>query len=646
MKLEDTLNKFSKAEAFGRKFDAMPEGPLNLKQVETVVKLYNEVLLYLSQLSGIEFKDWNENNIDKEYNEAEEIAEEMIEFLRGVNDWFPVDALGVKRIYTKILGSDLAHDITSDWSIGKDSAKAEIKRLRKESPKLPKKKMKLKESIESKKQIEQELLGLSIKIRDKVPEAKNVKQHRPGTPSLMFTYKGVKFIIYNDKDRVEIDSPVMTDKAWQFIDELDDRLNVKDVKDVEKATKKIRSTAKKLPRKTMKLEDTLNEELTNKDLLKKLKKKVPNATQISTNKYGDGITFVYKKFPFILVDDGEGQSGLIPNLEGNDALPIQDRTSYFELMPELIQMLKAPTKEEAEEITKKIRKTATKLPKKTLKLEDALSEGTLKEKYKGIKFITLVNRYFKNEMDFDELIELIEIRGWKEHSKNANSSLSSMDALNVIIKKSEDKLDMFKKILTKVSNKAVHEQLLSSAINLLLLKDRIKFYKIYLKAGNRKIEYFEKSLTPRKFAKDKTKEIRKTSTVLPKKTMKLEDALREEWADSVQDVDGETYEIFRNPDAKDFSDLRKEGAEYIRFLIDLKSKTVYVWDGDLLHRHVAKSLKKPYDIEGTDGYVYGDGRIKKGKILFDGTSYNTVKDNKEVFEDKKYPWISKYFNNL
>jgi hypothetical protein len=125
--------------------------------------------------------------------------------------------------------------------------------------------------------------------------------------------------------------------------------------------------------------------------------------------------------------------------------------------------------------------------------------------------------------------------------------------------------------------------------------------------------------------------------------MTLKDFLNEEWADTIKDKRGETYEIFVNPSQKEITDFVKEEIEYIRFLIELKNKKVYVWDGDLLHEDAAKELNKPYSTSGEKGYVYGEGTIERGKIFIEGLSYTKQEDINEIGVGK-HPWLSKYFN--
>jgi hypothetical protein len=127
--------------------------------------------------------------------------------------------------------------------------------------------------------------------------------------------------------------------------------------------------------------------------------------------------------------------------------------------------------------------------------------------------------------------------------------------------------------------------------------------------------------------------------------MKLRE-LMEEWFKTVKNIEGDTYEIFVNPTQKDIKDLNKAGIGYVRFLIDLHDKKVYIWDGDELHQDVSRKIKKPYRLKGTKGYAWGSGYLVKGsKIRF--SNYSTDRlfygDAKEI---KNTDWLSKYFIDL
>jgi hypothetical protein len=142
LKLESTLSESSTIDNLKKRFKSFPKGPLSLEQIEAVVKLYKEV----DKLSDDIFE--NPDKYDyKDFEGASDLGNEIEEYMIGMNDWLTVDALGAKRIIHKHLDNITAESITADWSIGKDSAKKEIERIKKESPKLPKKKLKLEDTI-------------------------------------------------------------------------------------------------------------------------------------------------------------------------------------------------------------------------------------------------------------------------------------------------------------------------------------------------------------------------------------------------------------------------------------------------------------------------------------------------------------------
>jgi hypothetical protein len=144
----------------------------------------------------------------------------------------------------------------------------------------------------------------------------------------------------------------------------------KGVEGAKEITKEIRDKSSKLPKKKMKLESVLSEgtKYTQEELFKILRRRVPEATNVKNVDMG-GVSFTYKDTPFRLISDEE-QIGLIPDLQ--TAVHPHLQAAYFQLVPELYQKLKAPTRKEAEKMSKDIRKTSIKLPKKKLKLEDVL----------------------------------------------------------------------------------------------------------------------------------------------------------------------------------------------------------------------------------------------------------------------------------
>jgi hypothetical protein len=78
-------------------------------------------------------------------------------------------------------------------------------------------------------------------------------------------------------------------------------------------------------------------------------------------------------------------------------------------------------------------------------------------------------------------------------------------------------------------------------------------------------------------------------------------------------------EIFKNPSKKEMAQANKSSG-FIRFLVDIKNKNLYVWGGDGLHYQAADELFKADQLKTADTYtlgtdiLIGDGIIENNKI--------------------------------
>lgn len=126
---------------------------------------------------------------------------------------------------------------------------------------------------------------------------------------------------------------------------------------------------------------------------------------------------------------------------------------------------------------------------------------------------------------------------------------------------------------------------------------------------------------------------------IPKEEWKY--VLDEEWALKTDWVYG-SADVFKNPSKKDLAELYQNieskgprGA-VIRFLIDYRGKSVYIWDSmKAVHGQVARTLNV-----GEFEYIKGQGYIKKGKIIIrDDWIYGRVV---EMYEDGELDWMEKY----
>lgn len=119
--------------------------------------------------------------------------------------------------------------------------------------------------------------------------------------------------------------------------------------------------------------------------------------------------------------------------------------------------------------------------------------------------------------------------------------------------------------------------------------------------------------------------------------------LCEEFVDAVKYSKDEYYEIFKNPTSKEVSDAKSK--EFgIRFIIDFKNKSFYIFNDNLLHAAAAKKLKIHYNYPNWDNtdYAFGVGIVVGGKVknLLSGIDTN---DNRKLeIKDGKHDWLDKY----
>lgn len=181
-----------------------------------------------------------------------------------------------------------------------------------------------------------------------------------------FIYKGKEFNAGTLGDKIIVDP--IDSSNMSMSDDLENILNAIDVKGVKKITKKIRDTAIKLPKKKLKLEDTLNE-MTKEEFKNRLSK-IPGVEIKKIKKGLSGvllIDFVYKGRHFNANNFEELGAEV-----SVDAMNLNTTSSSMAL--ELENILNAASIKDVEKKTKEIKNTATKLPKKTLKLENNIEK--------------------------------------------------------------------------------------------------------------------------------------------------------------------------------------------------------------------------------------------------------------------------------
>ncbi len=148
--------------------------------------------------------------------------------------------------------------------------------------------------------------------------------------------------------------------------------------------------------------------------------------------------------------------------------------------------------------------------------------------------------------------------------------------------------------------------------------------------------------------------------------MRLVHYLKEEYFCDVKNVF--SFQIYKNPTSKDFTELLKDGAEGFRFIADMKNNNLYITDSSVWHVQMMSVPKMKKELKFSQpGWRNGDDSIKHifmGDVnkycmgLWSDSLYSLVdSDKSKEFKKKVYPkvlelskydyqWLVKYgFNN-
>jgi len=135
--------------------------------------------------------------------------------------------------------------------------------------------------------------------------------------------------------------------------------------------------------------------------------------------------------------------------------------------------------------------------------------------------------------------------------------------------------------------------------------------------------------------------------------------IKEEWIDSVKsvyrNVENNLYDIFKNPTKREIAEIGKKNKYGMIRFIALPNKTLYIFNGELLHHEVLKKL----DINRYEGKSFtGTAMIDKGgtaeylnndflDAFLDDTGYNSVLTplHKNLIKND-WSWVDKYFPNF
>jgi hypothetical protein len=312
------------------------------------------------------------------------------------------------------------------------------------------------------------------------------------------------------------------------------KVNAVGVDGVKEITKHIKKTADKLPNKKLTLEGTVVPVALT--IIKNLKKKIPEAKILKISDYGVRIRYKDKIFG-------------VAKFYGDKTYYV----SHTEKMPndemrkltdEIKDFLTGPTRQDAIRRSKKIRKEAIKLPKKTLKLEGSMKNINeafvidvakilpllsmiMAQGYTDKLFETFVKKMLTIKDDatrktmIKKFIDIFEkpplLHDPKnERAKKAGERFKEKGSFKPFDSTAAKKVagKIFKETVTPILEKAIAKEGRSKNATSLLRKSSILF------------DRFEDIMSEIglnvKEVKAKTKEIKKNATKLPKKTLKLE----------------------------------------------------------------------------------------------------------------------------
>jgi len=112
---------------------------------------------------------------------------------------------------------------------------------------------------------------------------------------------------------------------------------------------------------------------------------------------------------------------------------------------------------------------------------------------------------------------------------------------------------------------------------------------------------------------------------------------------------GYKYEILINPDAHEITKLKDIG---IRFIIDRKTKDLYISAADFIHPFllqylIDKRIIKPKDnwinLRTNDRFLMGTGGVVRGKIKIERGSYDFPTPPNAL---KDFDWAKHFFTNF
>jgi hypothetical protein len=148
--------------------------------------------------------------------------------------------------------------------------------------------------------------------------------------------------------------------------------------------------------------------------------------------------------------------------------------------------------------------------------------------------------------------------------------------------------------------------------------------------------------------------------------MRLQKYINEKFYDAYRSR-GRDMEIWENPNSKEMREMTNSGT--IRFFANMKTKKIYMWDGDrLTHKDVTDAGLQPvngfnyvnYAMKGRHADIIFGGTLYRGKVLSDSWDASDTAEfptpdlakradsltlkNVEIMSKRDFSWLDKYLN--
>ena len=126
--------------------------------------------------------------------------------------------------------------------------------------------------------------------------------------------------------------------------------------------------------------------------------------------------------------------------------------------------------------------------------------------------------------------------------------------------------------------------------------------------------------------------------------MRLEKYINEKWSKSFK-IGRQFMEVFTNPSKREFNDARDQsGDRAVRFAADDKSKLLYVWSSDGLHKDVLNRVLGNFRYPGHILTGIATQRAGKWVVDGDGVPLLFLYKDQETLKKTDWSWVEKWIN--